>query len=156
LTVSPSSWLDPSQPWPSRPDPSFPFYFTTSATTLTGVDARAALGLPGGAPRRPDKPRSKKVLNLLVLFCYVSPSTVDARTSTPPKEQPTVACLPITTISTSATSASMDYCLLKVHIGLCSSRNIRTLTSCVCEEISALRLLPLASTPVLSFAVSPL
>jgi hypothetical protein len=39
---------------------------------MTSADACAADGLPGGAPRRPDDRRSKKV-GLLVLFCVVSP-----------------------------------------------------------------------------------
>jgi hypothetical protein len=51
--------------------------------TLIGADACAAVGLPGGAPRRPNKRRSKKVLGLLVLFCSAAPPTVDTRTSTP-------------------------------------------------------------------------
>ncbi len=44
------SWLDPSMSWPSRPDPPFPFYSTAGADTMTGADACAAVGLPGGAP----------------------------------------------------------------------------------------------------------
>jgi hypothetical protein len=45
-----SSRLDPSLPWPSRLDLPFPpFYSAAGANTLTGADARAAVGLPGGA-----------------------------------------------------------------------------------------------------------
>jgi hypothetical protein len=64
-----------------------------------------------------------------VLFCCVDLPTVDARTSTPPNEQATVACLPTTATSTSATSASRGYRPLEVHTGPYSSRNIRTLTT---------------------------
>jgi hypothetical protein len=95
---------------------------------MTGANACADVGLPGGAPRHPDDRRSKKV-GLLVLFCCVALPTVDARTSTPPEERATAACLPTTTTSTSANSASKGYCLLRVHTGLYSSSNIRTLTT---------------------------
>jgi hypothetical protein len=63
-----------------------------------------------------------------VLFCCVTLPTVDARTSTP-EEQATAACLPTTTISTSATSTSRGYRLFGVHTDLYSSCNIRTLTT---------------------------
>jgi hypothetical protein len=66
-----SSRPDPSLPWPSRPDPSFPFYSAAGADTMTGADACAAVGLPGGAPRRPNDRRSKKV-GMLMLFCRVA------------------------------------------------------------------------------------
>jgi hypothetical protein len=95
---------------------------------MTSADTCVADGLPGGAPRRPDDRRSKKV-GLLVLFCCVPLSIVDARTSTPPEEQAIAACLPTTTTSTSATKASRGYRLLGAHTGLYSSRNIRTLTT---------------------------
>jgi hypothetical protein len=119
--------------------------------TLTGAEACTIAGLPGEAPRRPVADRSKKALRLLLSFCVVL-SIVDARTSTPPKEQATAAFLPTTATSTSATSTSWGYRLLGVHIGLYSSRNIRTLTT--------LRLRgnfnPSASTPVSSCVVPPL
>jgi hypothetical protein len=67
----------------------------------------------------------------LVLICCVTPPTVGARTLTPPEEQATVACPPATTTSTSATSASRGYCVLEVHTGPYSRRNIRTLTTAV-------------------------
>jgi hypothetical protein len=54
---------------------------------------------------------------------------VDARTLTPPEEQASALCLPTATTSTSATSASRGYRLLGAHTGLCSNRNIRTLTT---------------------------
>jgi hypothetical protein len=38
-------------------------------------------------------------------------------------------CLPTSATSTSANSASRGYRLLRIHIGLFSSRNIRTLTA---------------------------
>jgi hypothetical protein len=47
-----SSRLDPSLSWPSRSDPSFPFYSAAGTDSMTGADAYAAVGLPGGAPRR--------------------------------------------------------------------------------------------------------
>jgi len=72
---------------------------------MTGADACAAVGLPGGAPWRLDDRRSKKV-DLLVLFCCVALPIVDARTSTPPEDQTFAARLPTATTSTSATSAS--------------------------------------------------
>jgi hypothetical protein len=93
---------------------------------MTGTDAYAAADLLGGAPRRLDDRRTKKV-GLLVLFCRVVLLTVDARTSTPPEEQATAACLPTMTTSTLATLTSRGYRLLGVHTGLYSSRNIRTL-----------------------------
>jgi hypothetical protein len=106
----------------------YPFFSAAGAATLSGADACAAAGLPCEAPRRPVAERSKKALRFLLSFCVASP-TVDARTSTPPEEQTTAACLPTTATSTSATSASRGYCLLEVHTGLYSSRNIRTLTT---------------------------
>jgi hypothetical protein len=130
-----SLWLDRRLPgWIRRcrglPDRicRYPFYSAVCTATMTDADACAAVSLPGGAPRRPDDRRSKKV-DLLVLFCCVALPNVDARTSTPPKEQATVVCLPTTATSTSATSASRGYRLLGVHTGLYSSHNIRTLTA---------------------------
>jgi hypothetical protein len=114
----------------------------------------AAVGLPGGAPRRPDDRRSKKV-GMLVLFCCVALLIVDVRTSTPPEKQAIVVCLPTTTTSTSATSASRGYHLLGVHTSLYSSRNICTSRRCDCGDINR-RLLPSTSTPVSSCAVPPL
>jgi hypothetical protein len=55
-----SSRSDPSLPWPSRPDLSSPFYSAAGADTMTGVDACVAVGLPGGAARRPADQRSKE------------------------------------------------------------------------------------------------
>jgi hypothetical protein len=124
-----SSLLDLSLSWPSRPDPSFPFYSAAGADTLTGADACAAAGLPGGAPRQPDDRRSKKVLGLLVLFCCTAPPIVDARMSTPHEDQASVARLPTAITSTSATSASRGYRLLAAHTGLYSSLNFRTITT---------------------------
>jgi hypothetical protein len=49
----------------------YPFYFVAGTATMTSADACAVVGLPGGAPRRPDDRRSKKV-DLLVLFCCVA------------------------------------------------------------------------------------
>jgi hypothetical protein len=58
------------------------------AATLTGTDSRSAGGLPGEAPRRLDKGRSRKVHDVVdVFFCCVTPSTVDARTLSPPKNE---------------------------------------------------------------------
>jgi hypothetical protein len=68
-------------------------------------------------------------VDLLLLFCYVAMPTVDARTSTPPEEQASDACLLTATTSTSATSASRGYRLLGAHTDLYSSRNIRTITT---------------------------
>jgi hypothetical protein len=62
-------------------------------------------------------------------FCCVALPIVNARTSTPPEDQASVACLPTATTSTSATSASRGYHLLGKHTGLYSSRNIRTITT---------------------------
>jgi hypothetical protein len=45
-----SSRPDPSLSWPSRPDPTFPFFSAAGTDTMTGADACAAVGLPGGAP----------------------------------------------------------------------------------------------------------
>jgi hypothetical protein len=59
----------------------YPFYSAAGATTMTGADACAATGLPGGAPRRPNDRRSKKV-GLLVIFCCVALPIVDTQTST--------------------------------------------------------------------------
>jgi hypothetical protein len=95
---------------------------------MTGADACAAVGLPGGALWRPDDRRSRNV-GLPVSFCCVVLPIVDARTSTPPEEQVSAACLPTATISTSATSASTGYRLLGAYTGLYSSRNIRTITT---------------------------
>lgn len=64
-----------------------------STATLTVTYACTAAGLLGGAPRRPNDGGSKKVPRLLLLFCSIVPSTVDARTLTPPEEQTTVMCL---------------------------------------------------------------
>jgi hypothetical protein len=155
--------LDLSSLWPDRRLPGwirrcrdlpdqirrYPFYSAAGAATMTVADACAAASLPGGAPRRPDDRRSK--VGLLVLFCCVALSNVDARTSTPPEEQATAACLPTTATSTSATSSSKGYRLLEVHTGLYSSHNIRTLTT-----LRPCRLLPSVSTPVSSCAVPPL
>jgi hypothetical protein len=120
-----SGWIRRCSCLPSRIRRN-PIYSATSTATMTDADACAAVGLPGGAPRRPDDRRSKKV-GLLVLFCCVALPIVDARTLTPPEEQATAACLSTTTTSTSANSASRGYHLLGVHTGLYSSRNIRTL-----------------------------
>jgi hypothetical protein len=87
----------------------------------------------------------------------VSPSPiVDARTSTPPEEQASAVCLPTATTSASATSTSRGYRLLGAHIGLYSSRNIRTLTTLRLWGVSTRRLLPSPSTPVSSCVVPPL
>jgi hypothetical protein len=101
----------------------YPFYSATGTTTMTGANVCAVADLPGGAPRRPDDRRSKKV-GLLVLFCRVALSIVDARTSTPPEEQASAACLPTAATSTSATSAYRGYRLLGAHTDLYSSHNI--------------------------------
>jgi hypothetical protein len=50
----PFGWIasphpDPSLSWPSRPDLTFPFFSAAGADTMTGADACAAVGLPGGA-----------------------------------------------------------------------------------------------------------
>jgi hypothetical protein len=119
------------------------------------ADGCADVGLLGGVPRRPDE-RSKKVPSLLLLSFCVASSIVDARTSTPLKNEVVVACLSITTISTSATSASRSYHLHGVHTGLYSNRNIHTLTTLRLRGISTRQLLPSASAPVSSFAVLPL
>jgi hypothetical protein len=131
----------------------YPFFSAASTTTLTDVDECAVTGLPGEAPRRPITERSKKALRLLLFFCCVGLPTVDARTSTPPEEQASAACLPTATTSTSATSASRGYRYLGTHTGLCSSRNIRTLTTLRLRGISTRRLLPSSSTPVSSCVV---
>jgi hypothetical protein len=120
--------LYPSVSWPSRPNRRYPFYSAAGADTMIGADACTAVGLHGRAPQRPDDQRSKKVA-LLCSF-VVSPSPiVDARTSTPPKEQASTACLPIATTSTSATSASRGSRHLGAHTGLYSSRNIHAITT---------------------------
>jgi hypothetical protein len=62
-------------------------------------------------------------------------------------------CLPTTTTSTSATSASSGYRLLGVHTGLYSSHNMLTFTTLKLRGVSTRRLLPSASTPVSSCAV---
>jgi hypothetical protein len=64
-----------------------------------------------------------------VLFCYVAMPIVDTRTSTPPEDQASPACLPTVTTSTLATSTSRGYRLHGAHTGLYSSRNIRTITT---------------------------
>jgi hypothetical protein len=64
-----------------------------------------------------------------VLFCCVALLIVDARTSTPPEEQALAACLLTSATSTSANSASRGYILLRIHTGLFSGLNIRTLTT---------------------------
>jgi hypothetical protein len=64
-----------------------------------------------------------------VPFCCVALPIVDARTSTPPEDQASAACLPTATTSTSATSASWGSRLLGAHIGLYSSRNIHIITT---------------------------
>jgi hypothetical protein len=64
-----------------------------------------------------------------VLFCCVALPIVDTRTSTFPEEQVPAACLPTSTTSTSANSASKGYRLLRIHTGLFSNRTIRTLTT---------------------------
>jgi hypothetical protein len=97
------------------------------AGTMIGADACAAVGLPGGAPCRLDDRRSRKV-GLSVSFCCIALPIVDTRTSTPPGDQASAACLPTATTSTSATSASRGYRLLGAHTGPYSSRNIRTIT----------------------------
>jgi hypothetical protein len=108
-----SSRLDPSSLWPDRRLPGwirrcrglpgrirrYPFYSSAGAATMTCADACAATGLPGGAPRRPNNRRSKKV-GLLLLFCCVALPIVDARTSTPLEKQATAACLLTTATST--------------------------------------------------------
>jgi hypothetical protein len=45
-----SSCPDPSLPWPSRSDPTFPFFSAAGEDTMTGVAACAAVGLPSEAP----------------------------------------------------------------------------------------------------------
>jgi hypothetical protein len=89
-----------------------------------------------------------------LLLCL--PADVDARTSTPPKDQASAACLPTATTSTSATSASRGYRLLGAHTDLYSSHNIRTIMMLRLRGISTRRLLPSASTPVSSCVVPPL
>jgi hypothetical protein len=59
-------------------------------------------------------------------FCVALP-IVDARTSTPPKNEVTAACLSTTTTSTSSTSALRGYHLHGLHTGLYSNRNTHTL-----------------------------
>jgi hypothetical protein len=87
-----------------------------------------------------------------VLFCCVALPIVDARMSTPPEEQAPVVCLLTSATSTSANSTSRGYRLLRIHIGLFSSRNIR-LTTLRLRGISTRRLLSSASTPVSSCVV---
>jgi hypothetical protein len=125
LAESLSSWLDSSLSWPSRPDPSTPFYSVASAATLTsaGVATLAVL-----LDHQAQKEIIRYTFHCCCPFC-VAPSTIDARTSTPPKNEAVTACLLTTTTSTSATSASMGYHPHGVHTGLYSSRNTRTLTT---------------------------
>jgi hypothetical protein len=157
------SWLDLSSLWLDRRLPGqirhYPFYFAVGAATMTGTDTCTVVGLPGRASRCPNNRRSKKV-GLLVLFCCVVPPTIDARTSTPTKEQAIVMCLLTTSTLTSGTSASRGYCVLGVHTDLYSSHNIRTLTTLRLRGggggISTHRLLLLASTPFSVCAVPPL
>jgi hypothetical protein len=157
---SPSLWLDRRLPsWIHRCRGlsgrihRYPFYSAADAATMTGADACAATDLSGGAPGCSNDRRSKKV-GLLVLFCCVALPTVDARTSTPPEKQATVACLPTTATSTSTTSTSRGYRLLEIHTSLYSSRNICTLTRL--RGISTRRLLSSVSTLVSSCVVPPL
>jgi hypothetical protein len=111
--------------------------------------------LPGGAPQRPDDRRSKKVLDLLMLFCYVAPSIVDARTSTPPEEQATVV---------SPDHDHLDFGYLDIqwlssswsaHRSLLQPQHAH-LHDVETEGVSTCRLLPSASTPVSSCAVPSL
>jgi hypothetical protein len=86
LAGSPSSWLDPSLLWPSCLDLSLPLLFCSWRCHHDQRRCCAAAGLPSEAPRCPNNRRSKKVA-LLVLFCCVALPTVDARTSTLPKNK---------------------------------------------------------------------
>jgi hypothetical protein len=142
-----AAWLDPSQLWPSRPDPSLPLRLCRERGQPLPAQTRALppaslAGLPDDRTRE-----ARRFTLMLLFFCCVAPPIVDARMSTPPKNEATVACLP--------TSASRGYRLLGVHTGLYCSRNIRTLTTLRLWGISTYRLLPSASTPVSSCAVPP-
>jgi hypothetical protein len=144
--IPPSSWLDPSLSWPSRPDPSLPLLLLRRRLHWSGgrrgpssghPDQRRHMrcaGFPGGAPRWPDTERIKKVHEVVGVHFCVTPPTVDARTST--------------------TSTFVGYHLHGVHTDLYSSHNIRTLTTLRGDFSSS------PSTfdpfPVWSFAVLPL
>jgi hypothetical protein len=143
-----SSRLDPSLSWPSRPYPPLPLLFCRGRGHH---DRRRSVRC-----RRPPwqgsstSERSKKQEGRPAGALLLSPSPiVDARTSTPPEEQATTACL-------SANSVSWGYRLLGVYTGLYSSCNIRTLMTLRLRGISTRRLLPSVSTPVSSCEVPPL
>jgi hypothetical protein len=144
--TGPSSWLDSSLSWPSRPDLSLPLLFRhrrrlpwpeavvaplEGTTTLTSADVHVAASLPGRAPRWLDEKRSKKVYTSVVLL-VASPHRLLTLERWPPRR----TRLPLRvskpqrcTASTSATSASKDYHLHRMHTSLYSSHNIHTLTT---------------------------
>jgi hypothetical protein len=128
LAGSPSSWLDSSLLWPSRPDPPIPLLLCSGHGHPDRRSRVRCRRPPWRGSLRLDDRRSKKV-GLPVLLCCVALPIVDARTSTPPEDQAFAARLPTATTSTSATSASRGYRLLGAHTGLYSSRHIHTITT---------------------------
>jgi hypothetical protein len=151
-----SSRLDPSLPWPSRPDPSFPFYSAAGADTMTGADACAAVSLHGGAPRRPADRRSKEGRPAgALLLCRPRRSLTLERRLLPknrlllrvsrprpprlrlPRHLGAIVFLEHTPVSTPVTTFA-------------PSRRYD------CGRISTRRLLPSASTPISSCVVPPL
>jgi hypothetical protein len=111
LARLPSSWLDPSLSWLSQPDPSIPLLFCRGRGHHDRRSRVRCCRPPWRGTSMTSRGTKQEDLRLLLSFCVASP-IVDARTSTPPEEQATDACLPTTATSTSATSASRGYRLL--------------------------------------------
>jgi hypothetical protein len=136
------SWLDPPSLWPDRVFPAgsvaavaFPIGSVIPLLFCRGrghYDRRRRVRCCRPPWRGSSTSGRSKKQGGPTCWCsfVVSPSPiVDARTSTPPEEQASVACFPTTATSTSATSASRGYCLFGAHTGLYSSHNIRTITT---------------------------
>jgi hypothetical protein len=126
LTGSPSSWLDPSLSWPSRPDPPFPFYSATGAATLTCTDARA---LPSASlARLLDDRTNEEARRSSACWCSLLCRLADRRHwNVGPSKHKLLLHVSRSRPTRLQLPRHLGVRILGVHIGLYSSRNIRTL-----------------------------
>jgi hypothetical protein len=122
LAGSPSSWLDSSLPWPSRPDPTIPLLLCSGR----GHPDRRRRVLPPASLAGLLDDRTTEVARRSLAWCSFVASP--RRPLTLERQHPRRTRPQHCSTSTSATSASRGYHLHKVHTGLYSSHNVRTRT----------------------------
>jgi hypothetical protein len=129
LASSPSSWLDPSLSWLSRPDPPIPLLFCRGRDhpdRCRRVHCRRPPWRGSSTTDRRTKQEGPEVAAALLLCRPRRSLTLERRPL--PKIRLLLRVSRVPTATTS-TSASRGYRLLGAHTGLYSSRNICTITT---------------------------